>query len=83
MNRPQIEWIFNNVERITNKYLAAFPLNEEQWKELYNEMNAIYGISKKNEEVKDILFAVMNYFDKLDALYRRAVENEQNQNPNG
>ena len=33
MNRPQIEWIYNNVERMTNKYLAIFPLNDEQWKE--------------------------------------------------
>lgn len=81
MNREQIEWTYNNVERITNKYLELFPLNDEQWKELFNELHAIYGISQKNEEVKDIVFEVMNYFDRLDVLYRRAVKNEQNQKP--
>lgn len=80
MNRPQIEWIYNNVERMTNKYLAIFPLNDEQWKELYDELNALYEISKRNDEVREILFAIMNYFDKLDALYRRAVKNESGEN---
>ena len=79
MNREQIEWTYNNVERITNKYLEMFPLNDEQWKELFSELNAIFGISQKNEEVKVIVFEVMNYFDRLYVLYWRAVKNEQDQ----
>lgn len=71
MNRQQIEWIFNHAERITNKYLNLFPLNDDLWQQLLEETKEIHRLSKENESVKEILFAVVDYFDKLDAVYRR------------
>ena len=71
MNRQQTEWIYNHVESITNKYLAVFPLNDELWQQLHDEVQSIYKMSKENEEVKEILLVVIGYFDKLDVLYRK------------
>lgn len=72
MNRQQTEWIYNHVESITNKYLAVFPLNDELWRQLHDEVQNLYKMSKENEEVKEILLVVIGYFDKLDVLYRKA-----------
>ena len=75
MTRQQIQWIFNHVESITNKYLNLFPLNDEQWQQLLEEVKEIHKMSKENETVKDLLLLVVGYFDKLDAIYRKETEN--------
>lgn len=75
MTREQIQWAFNHVEKITNKYLDLFPLNDTQWQQLLEEVKEIHKMSKENETVKDLLLLVVGYFDKLDALYRREAEN--------
>lgn len=74
MTREQIQWVFDHVERITNKYLNLFPLNDEQWQQLLEEVKEVHKMSKENETVKDLLFLVVNYFDKLDAIYRRETK---------
>ena len=74
MTKQQIQWIYNHVERITNKYLELFPLNDELWQQLLDEVKEVHKMSKSNKAVEDILFAVVNYFDKLDVLYRRETE---------
>ncbi len=71
MNRQQIEWIYNHVERITNKYLNLFPLNDELWQQLLEEVKEIHRMSKENETVCELLLLVLGYFEKLDAIYRR------------
>ena len=74
MNKQQIQWAFNHVENITNKYLDLFPLNDTQWQQLLDEVKEIHKLSKENEVVKDLLFLVVNYFDKLDAIYRKEAK---------
>ena len=74
MTKQQIQWIYNHVERITNKYLDLFPLDDALWQQLLDEVKEVHKQSKENKAVEDILFAVVNYFDKLDALYRREAE---------
>ena len=74
MNRQQIEWIYNHVERITNKYLNLFPLSDELWNQLVEECKEIHRMSKENETVKDLLMVVLQYFDKLDVIYRRETK---------
>ena len=71
MNEKQIQWIYNHVERITNKYLNLFPLNDESWQQLLSEVKEIHRMSKGNETVLRLLLLVVDYFDKLDAIYRR------------
>lgn len=71
VNRQQIEWTYNHVERITNKYLNLFPLNDETWQQLLEEVKEIHRLSKGNETVLHLLLLVVDYFDKLDAIYRR------------
>lgn len=74
MTREQIQWIYNHVERITNKYLKLFPLNDDQWYQLVEETKEVHKMSKENEVVADLLIAVLSYFDKLDAIYRKETE---------
>lgn len=74
MTREQIEWIFNHVERITNKYLNLFPLNDDSWKQLIEECKEINVMSKNNKTVSELLLTVLEYFDKLDAIYRREAK---------
>ena len=71
MTREQIEWIFNHVERITNKYLDLFPLNDETWHQLIEECKEINVMSKNNKTVSELLLITLEYFDKLDVVYRR------------
>lgn len=71
MNEKQIQWIYNHVERITNKYLNLFPLTDELWQQLLDEVKAIHRMSKENKTVAELLLEVLNYFEKLDAIYRR------------
>ena len=78
MNKQQIQWIYNHVENITNKYLNLFPLSDELWQQLLEEVKEIHRLSKENETVKDLLLLVVGYFDKLDAIYRREAKNERN-----
>ncbi len=74
MNEKQIQWIYNHVERITNKYLNLFPLNDELWQQLLDEVKEVHKMSKENETVKDLLLVVLIYFDKLDVIYRRETK---------
>lgn len=74
MTKQQIQWIYNHVEKITNKYLDLFPLTDELWQQLLDEIKEVHKMSKGNKAVEEILFAVANYFDKLDVLYRRESE---------
>ena len=74
MTREQIQWAYNHVERITNKYLTVFPLNDETWQQLLDEVKEVHKLSKENEVVKDLLLLVVNYFDKLDATYRKETK---------
>ena len=71
VTREQIEWIFNHVERITNKYLDLFPLNDETWHQLIEECKEINVMSKNNKTVSELLLITLEYFDKLDVVYRR------------
>lgn len=71
MTREQIEWIFNHVERITNKYLDLFPLNDATWHQFIEECKEINVMSKNNKTVSELLLITLEYFDKLDAVYRR------------
>ena len=74
MNRQQIQWIYNHVENITNKYLNLFPLSDELWQQLLEEVKEVHRLSKENETVKDLLMVVLEYFDKLDVIYRRETK---------
>ena len=74
MTKQQIQWIYNHVERITNKYLDLFPLDDALWQQLLDEIKEVHKMSKGNKAVEEILFTVANYFDKLDVLYRREAE---------
>ena len=74
MTREQIQWIFNHVERITNKYLDLFPLDDNLWQQLFEETREIHKLSKENKVVADLLMVVLIYFDKLDAIYRREAK---------
>lgn len=74
MTRKQIEWIFNHVERITNKYLNLFPLNEETWRQFIDECKEIHTLSKNNEVVSELLLTTLEYFDKLDSIFRRETK---------
>ena len=74
MTKQQIQWIYNHVERITNKYLELFPLTDELWQQLLEEVKEVHKQSKENKVVSDLLMVVLNYFDKLDAIYRRESE---------
>lgn len=74
VTREQIQWIFNHVERITNKYLNLFPLNDESWQQLLEEVKEIHKMSKGNETVLHLMLLVVDYFDKLDAIYRREAK---------
>ena len=74
MTKQQIQWIYNHVERITNKYLDLFPLDDALWQQLLEEIKEVHKQSKENKAVEEILFVVANYFDKLDVLYRREAE---------
>lgn len=78
MNKQQIQWIYNHVENITNKYLNLFPLNDELWQQLLDETKEVHKLSKENKTVADLLFIVLDYFDKLDAIYRRETEDGKN-----
>lgn len=80
MNRQQIQWIYNHVENITNKYLNLFPLSDELWQQLLDEVKEVHKMSKENEAVAELLFVVLNYFDKLDVIYRREAENGSRKN---
>ncbi len=75
MNEQQIQWTYNHVERITIKYLNLFPLNDELWRQLLDEVKEIHKLSRENETVKELLLAVLSYFDELDTIYRRVSEN--------
>ena len=74
MTKQQIQWIYNHVEKITNKYLELFPLTDELWQQLLEEVKEVHKQSKENKVVSDLLMVVLNYFDKLDAIYRRESE---------
>ena len=74
MTKQQIQWVYNHVERITNKYLELFPLTDELWQQLLEEVKEVHKQSKENEVVSELLMVVLNYFDKLDVLYRRESE---------
>ena len=74
MTREQIQWIYNHVERITNKYLNLFPLNEETWRQLIDECKEIHKLSKDNEVVSELLLTTLEYFDKLDSIFRRETK---------
>ena len=74
MTKEQIQWIYNHVESITNKYLELFPLDDSQWEQLLEEVKEVHKMSKENETVKDLLLLVVGYFDKLDVIYRRDAE---------
>lgn len=76
MTKEQTQWIFNHVERITNKYLAAFPLSDELWNQLIVEIDDIHKQTKRNQAAMELLIAVADYFDKLDHIYRRETKNE-------
>lgn len=71
MNREQIQWIYNHVERITNKYLEMFPLNDNTWGQLVDEITEIHNQTKQNKAAGELLMAIADYFDKLDHIYRR------------
>ncbi len=75
MNRQQIQWIYNHVENITIKYLNLFPLSDELWQQLLEEVKEVHKMSRENETVKDLLMVVLEYFDRLDVIYRREVKN--------
>lgn len=75
MNRQQIQWIYNHVENITNKYLNLFPLSDELWQQLLEEVKEVHKMSRENETVAELMLVVLNYFDKLDVIYRREVKN--------
>ena len=74
MTKEQIQWIYNHVESITNKYLELFPLDDSQWEQLLEEVKEVHKMSKENEVVSELLMVVLNYFDKLDAIYRREAK---------
>ena len=74
MTKEQIQWIYNHVESITNKYLELFPLDDKQWEQLLEEVKEVHKMSKENEVVSELLMVVLNYFDKLDAIYRREAK---------
>jgi predicted house-cleaning noncanonical NTP pyrophosphatase (MazG superfamily) len=75
VNKQQIQWIYNHVENITIKYLNLFPLSDELWQQLLEEVKEVHKMSRENETVAELLFVVLNYFDKLDVIYRREAEN--------
>ena len=74
MTKQQIQWIYNHVERITNKYLDLFPLDDDGWQQLLEEVKEIHKMSKGNETVLHLMLLVVDYFDKLDAIYRRETK---------
>ena len=71
MNRQQIEWSFNNVERLTNKYLGIFPFTDKDWEDLVADVKKVSQDSKEHPEVVKLCVTVLNYFEELDAIYRR------------
>ena len=80
MTREQIQWIYNHVENITIKYLNLFPLSDELWQQLLDEVKEVHRLSKENEAVAELMLVVLNYFDKLDVIYRREAENGSREN---
>ena len=52
MTREQIQWIYNHVEHITNKYLKLFPLTDELWQQLLEEVKEVHKQSKENKVIK-------------------------------
>ena len=71
VNEKQIQWIYNHVERITNKYLNLFPLSDDLWQQLLEEVKEVHRLSKENKTVAELMLAVLEYFEKLDAIYRK------------
>ena len=74
MTREQIQWIYNHVEHITNKYLNLFPLSDELWEQLLEEVKGIHKISKDNKVVAETMLVVLGYFEQLDKIYRREAK---------
>lgn len=71
MNRQQIEWTYNHIERLTVEYLKVFPFNEKTWESLTDETRKIAADSKDNPDVIKLLLVMLDYFDNLDKEYRR------------
>ena len=71
MNRQQIEWTYNHIERLTFEYLKVFPFNEKTWESLTDETRKIAADSKDNPDVIKLLLVMLDYFDNLDKEYRR------------
>lgn len=75
MTQAQIEWLYNHIERMTNKYLAIFPLDDKSWEELVREAGQISKDSNNHPVVMELMIEFMGYFEKLDAVYRREKAN--------
>jgi predicted house-cleaning noncanonical NTP pyrophosphatase (MazG superfamily) len=49
-------------------------LSDELWQQLLEEVKEVHKMSKENETVAELMLVVLNYFDKLDVIYRRETK---------
>lgn len=59
----QTEWIFAKIKEFTDKYMALYPLNDEQWIEMVTEVKEIHKASGCNDLCKELLLASVHFFD--------------------
>ena len=53
------------------KYTPCFPLTEDKWKELHDDVLNIAKLSNNNENVGEIILVVYNFFGDLDKAYKK------------
>ena len=77
LTKEQSNWMYKKLDALYQKYFPKIPFNQDTWDELMSECTAIDNLCKgeKYSEVRDLIFALMEYMDKLNAKgYKEAGE---------